>query len=104
MVAITGQVPVAMIGRDAFQESDILGIKLFHNLYKHACSAAKIQISCLQVGLVKHTNFHTYLSMKFHSMYWSPNKQNTLKNPSELFLPIITPQTFAEIPPMAGFP
>ena len=26
MVAVTGQVPVAMIGRDAFQESDILGM------------------------------------------------------------------------------
>ena len=26
MVAVTGQVPVAMIGRDAFQESDIIGM------------------------------------------------------------------------------
>ncbi|MDC8438354.1 MAG: acetolactate synthase large subunit, partial [Candidatus Nitrosotenuis sp.] len=26
MVAITGQVPLSMIGRDAFQESDIIGI------------------------------------------------------------------------------
>ena len=45
MVAITGQVPVAMIGRDTFQESDIVGIKLFHNLYKHVCTVAKIQRS-----------------------------------------------------------
>ena len=54
-VAVTGQVPIAMIGRDALQESDIVGIKLFHNLYKHACAVAKIQISCLRMGLVKHT-------------------------------------------------
>ena len=26
MIAVTGQVPVAMIGRDAFQESDIIGM------------------------------------------------------------------------------
>ena len=26
MVAVTGQVPVAMIGKDAFQESDIIGM------------------------------------------------------------------------------
>src|SRR3970040_1368936 len=26
MIAVTGQVPVAMIGKDAFQESDIIGM------------------------------------------------------------------------------
>ena len=45
MITITGQVPVAMIGRDTFQGSDIIGIKLFHNLYKYACAVAKIQRS-----------------------------------------------------------
>ena len=54
-VAVTGQVLIAMIGRDALQERDIIGIKLFHNLYKHACAVAKIQISYLRMGLVKHT-------------------------------------------------
>ena len=34
MVAITGQVPVAMIGRDAFQESDIIGMS--HPCVKYA--------------------------------------------------------------------
>ena len=50
MITVTGQVPVAMISRDTFQESDIIEIKLFHNLYKHACAVAKIQRSMLTNG------------------------------------------------------
>ena len=31
MIAVTGQVPVKMIGRDAFQESDIIGMSKFRS-------------------------------------------------------------------------
>ena len=36
LVAITGQVPRAMIGRDAFQETDVIGITL--PITKHSVS------------------------------------------------------------------
>src|SRR5205807_9809629 len=38
--AITGQVPRAMLGRDAFQETDVVGITL--PITKHSCLVADV--------------------------------------------------------------
>src|SRR5205085_6537385 len=40
VVAITGQVPRAMLGRDAFQETDVVGITL--PITKHSCLVADV--------------------------------------------------------------
>src|ERR1700741_5199941 len=40
VVAITGQVPRAMLGRDAFQETDVVGITL--PITKHSCLGADV--------------------------------------------------------------
>ena len=47
MVAVTGQVPVAMIGKDAFQESDIIGMA--NPVVKYAFQPRVMQVKYLKV-------------------------------------------------------